>query len=62
VTNIRTFVDAQDPTPVAVLMEVLDLDKVMEAVRTQAGADAMDHDGVLPETLVVLPEASGDPS
>jgi hypothetical protein len=43
-------------------MDVPDLDKVMEAVRTQPGADAMDHDGVLPETLVVLLEASGDPS
>ena len=62
VTNIRTFVDPQRPTRAAVLMDVPDLDKVMEAVRTQAGADAMDHDGVLPETLVVLLEASGDPS
>ena len=62
VTNIRTFVDPQRPTRAAVLMDVPDLDKVMAAVRTQAGADAMDHDGVLPETLVVLLEASGDPS
>jgi hypothetical protein len=61
VTNIRTFVDPQRPTRAAVLMDVPDLDKVMEAMRTQAGADAMDHDGVLPETLVVLLEASGDP-
>ena len=61
VTNIRTFVDPQRPTRGAVLMDVPDLDTVMEAVRTQAGADAMDHDGVLPETLVVLLEASGDP-
>ena len=62
VTNIRTFVDPQRPTRAAVLMDVPDLDKVMAAVRTQAGADAMDHDGVLPETLVVLLETSGDPS
>jgi hypothetical protein len=62
VTNIRTFVDPQNPTRAAVLMDVPDLDKVMEAVRTQAGADAMDHDGVLPETLVVLLEAAPDPS
>jgi len=62
VTNIRTFVDPQRPTRAAVLMDVPDLIKVMEAMRTQAGADAMDHDGVLPETLVVLLEASGDPS
>lgn len=62
VTNIRTFVDPQSPTRAAVLMDVPDLDKVIEAMRTQPGADAMDHDGVLPETLVVLLEASGDPS
>ena len=62
VTNIRTFVDPQRPTRAAVLMDVPDLDKMMEAVRTQAGADAMDHDGVRPETLVVLLEASSDPS
>ena len=62
VTNIRTFVDPQRPTRAAVLMDVPDLDKVIEAVRTQAGADAMDHDGVLPETLVVLLEASSAPS
>jgi hypothetical protein len=62
VTNIRTFLDPQRPTRAAVLMDVPDLDKVIEAVRTQAGADAMDHDGVLPETLVVLLGASGDPS
>jgi hypothetical protein len=61
VTNIRTFVDPQRPTRAAVLMDVPDLDKVIEAMRTQPGADAMDHDGVLPETLVVLLEASGDP-
>jgi len=61
VTNIRTFVDPQRPTRAAVLMDVPDLDKVIEAVRTQAGADAMDHDGVLPETLVVLLEASSAP-
>ena len=61
-TNIRTFVDPQRPTRAAVLMDVPDLDKVIEAVRTQAGADAMDHDGVLPETLVVLLEASSAPS
>ena len=57
VTNIRTFVDPQNPTRVALLMDVPDMDAVMGAMDSQAAADAMAHDGVLPETLVVLVEA-----
>lgn len=56
VTNIRTFVNPEQPTKVAVLMDVPDMDAVMNAVQTQDGADAMAHDGVLPETLVILVE------
>ena len=57
VTNIRTFVDPENPTRVAVLMDVADLDAVMAAMQTPAMADAMESDGVLPETLVILTEA-----
>jgi len=57
VTNIRTFVDQQNPTRVAVLMDVADMDVVMSAMQTPALADAMAFDGVLPETLVILTEA-----
>jgi hypothetical protein len=57
VTNIRTFVDPQNPTQVAVLMDVADMDAVMAAMQTKALAEAMAHDGVLPETLVILVEA-----
>ena len=56
VTNIRTFVNPDQPTKVAVLMDVPDMDAVMNAVQTQDGADAMAHDGVLPETLEMLVE------
>jgi hypothetical protein len=56
VTNIRTFVNPEQPTKVAVLMDVPDLDAVMNAMQTQEAADAMAHDGVLPETLVLLVE------
>jgi hypothetical protein len=56
VTNIRTFVDPEKPTRVAVLMDVPDMDAVMAAVQTEGGAEAMAHDGVLPETLVILVE------
>ena len=57
VTNIRTFVNPQNPTQVAVLMDVADMDVVMAAMQTQPMADAMEYDGVLPETLVILVEA-----
>jgi hypothetical protein len=57
VTHIRTFVDQENPTRVAVLMDVADMDAVMAAMQTSEMADAMDYDGVLPETLVILTEA-----
>ena len=57
VTNIRTFTDPTNPTRVGVLMDVADMDAVQAALQTQAGADAMEHDGVIPESLVVLVEA-----
>lgn len=56
VTNIRTFVNPENPTQVGVLMDVPDMDAVMATLQTEAGAQAMAHDGVLPETLVVLVE------
>ena len=56
VTNIRTFVDPQNPTHVAVLMDVADMDAVMAAMQTEAAAAAMDHDGVRADTLVLLVE------
>jgi hypothetical protein len=57
VTNIRTFVDPQNPARVGVLMDVADMDAVMAAMETEAAAEAMAYDGVLPETLVMLVEA-----
>ena len=57
VTNIRTFVDPQNPAQVAVLMDVPDMDAVMAAMQTEGMAEAMAYDGVLPETLVILVEA-----
>src|SRR6478609_3700142 len=57
VTNIRTFVDPQNPTHVAVLMDVADMDAFASAMQSEAAAKTMEYDGVLPETLVVLVEA-----
>jgi hypothetical protein len=57
VTGIRRFVDPQNPTRVAVLMEVPDMNKLKSAMSTPGAAEAMAHDGVLAETLVILVEA-----
>ena len=57
VTNIRLFVDPANPTRVGGLMDVPDLDALVGAMNTEAAAEAMASDGVVPETLVVLVEA-----
>jgi hypothetical protein len=57
VTNIRTFVDPENPRRVGLVMDVPDMDAVMGAMETKAAAEAMEYDGVLPETLVILIEA-----
>ncbi|MDP9283797.1 MAG: hypothetical protein M3P41_02390 [Actinomycetota bacterium] len=57
VTGIRTFVDPQNPTRVAVLLDVPDLDALMATMQTEAAAEAMAYDGVLADTLVILVEA-----
>ena len=46
-----------DPTRVGGLMDVPDLDALVGAMNTEAAAEAMASDGVVPETLVVLVEA-----
>jgi len=56
ITNIRTFVDPQNPTRAAVVMDVPDLKALQAAMESAAAAEAMDYDGVLPETLVILVE------
>jgi hypothetical protein len=41
VTNIRTFVDPTNPTRVAVLMDVADMDALKAAMETPEAAEAM---------------------
>jgi len=57
ITNIRTFVDPQNPTRVAVLMDVPDMGALLSAMKSKAAAEAMAYDGVLPESLVILVES-----
>src|SRR5438477_13090513 len=57
VSNIRTFVDPQNTTRVAVLMDVPDMDALMAAMQSKGAAVAMEHEGVLVDTLVILVES-----
>jgi hypothetical protein len=57
VTGVREFVDPQQPTRVAVLMDVPDMDALMTAMQSEAASEAMAQDGVLADTLVILVEA-----
>ena len=59
VTNIRTFVDPQNPSRVALMMDVPDLDALKTAMESKAASDAMAFDGVVPESLVILVESKG---
>ncbi len=55
--SVRTFVDPTNPNRAAVLAEVPDMAAFQEVMQTEAAADAMTHDGVHPDTLIVLVEA-----
>ena len=57
VTGIREFVDPQNPSRVAVLMDVPDMAALEAALQGDDAARVMSEDGVKPETLVILVEA-----
>jgi hypothetical protein len=52
--SIRTFVDPEGSNRVGLLAEVPDMDALMQMLRSDLGAAAMSHDGVRPETIVML--------
>ena len=54
VTNIQTFVDPNGSNRVGVSMDIEDMNAVTAFMQTQEAADAMAHDGVHPESLVML--------
>lgn len=58
-SDIRTFVNQQNPQQVAVLMDVADLDAMMAALESPSPelVKAMEHDTVLPETISILVES-----
>jgi hypothetical protein len=56
-TDIVTFVNPQDPKQVGLSMNVHDMGAFQAIMQSPAGADAMKHDGVHPDTLVLLVES-----
>src|ERR1017187_4471056 len=47
VTNIRKFIDPQNPNRVAIVMDAADMDKVMAAMENDEMREAMEYDGVV---------------
>ena len=55
--TIRTFVDPENKNRVGLLAEVPDMAAFQAFMASDAAAEAMKHDGVRPETLVMLVES-----
>ena len=55
--SIRTVLDPENPSRAAVLADVPDMAAFQTAMQSQEAADAMAHDGVRADTLIVLVEA-----
>jgi hypothetical protein len=55
--TVRTFVDPTDAHRVGLIVEGdAGLDAMQEMLKTDEAAEAMEHDGVRPETIVLLVE------
>jgi hypothetical protein len=55
--TIRTFHDPDGSKKTALIAEIPDIDAFREVMKSEAAADAMKHDGVHPETLLMFSEA-----
>jgi hypothetical protein len=54
--SVRTFRVSERSNKVALIAEIPDMEAFQEFMKSDAAADAMKHDGVKPETLLVLSE------
>jgi hypothetical protein len=58
VTNMRTFVNPDNPTQVALVADIADLPGLMAAAQSSKElADAMEYDGVLPGSTITFVES-----
>lgn len=55
--TVRTFRDPAGSNRVGLIAEVPDVASFQAALQTEEAAEAMRHDGVRPETIVLLGEA-----
>ena len=54
--SVRTFRDPGGSKKTALIAEIPDIEAFQEVMKSEAAADAMKHDGVNPQTLVVFSE------
>jgi hypothetical protein len=52
----RTFVDPEGTNRVGLIAEVPDMETFQQSLESKEAAEAMKHDGVRPETILVLVE------
>ena len=52
----RAFHDPEGSKQVGLIVEIPDMAAFQEFMQTEAAADAMKHDGVHPETMLILGE------
>ena len=55
--TVREFTDPQGSNRIGIIAEVPDMAALDELLQSDSAADAMQHDGVRPETVLVLSEA-----
>jgi hypothetical protein len=55
----RLFTDPAQPNRVGLVLEVPDMEAFQQVMQSSEAAEAMRFDGVRPDTLVMLAEASG---
>ena len=54
--TVRTFKDPEGSNKVGLIAEIPDMDAFQEFMQSDEAAEAMKHDGVKPETLLILGE------
>ncbi len=56
--TFRVFTDPAKTNRVALVVDIPDVEAFQQFMQTEEAAEAMKHDGVRPETFVMLEEAS----
>ncbi len=56
--TVRTFRDSAGSNQTALIAEIPDMEAFQDAMKSEAAADAMKHDGVDPSTLLMFREVT----